>query len=262
MRIVPIQEKIWLNGSSCVGHISAVTKREKLIFYVPLDPPLPPPMLGWWENIPILTNPTGPQIAVLDHSHKIIVRIRKYYLAVDKALKQQLLGCINKIYYRILPNRHTGYAIVFRRQIITYLYAQYGNITPQDLQENITKMKTPFDVSLRIETLYDQIEDGIDLSDAEQTPYTAEQVVAIIYSLVFATGSFPDAYREWKRTGTGHKTWTNFKVDLDLAFKEMRESQLTSQGAGFSAQNANAVADFRAKTVEAIENSGKCDNYG
>ena len=71
---------------------------------------------------------------------------------------------------------------------------------------------------------------------------------------MFTTGSFPDGYREWKRTGTGHKTWENFKVDLDLAFKEMRESQLTSQDAGFSPQNANAVADFRAKTAEAIKN--------
>ena len=67
---------------------------------------------------------------------------------------------------------------------------------PQDLQEIDPKMKTPFDASLPIETLYDQIEDGIELADAEQTPYTEDQVVAFTYLLVFATGSFTDACRE------------------------------------------------------------------
>jgi len=49
-------------------------------------------------------------------------------------------------------------------------------------------MKTPFDVSLPIETLYDQIEASVELADIGQTLYTAEHVVAISYSLVFATG--------------------------------------------------------------------------
>ena len=71
------------------------------------------------------------------------------------------------MYYRTLRNRHTAYAINSPRDIITHLYTQYGNITPQDLQENDLKMKTPFDTTLPIETLYDQIEDAVELADAE-----------------------------------------------------------------------------------------------
>ena len=33
----------------------------------------------------------------------------------------------------------------------------------------------------------------------------------------------------------------------------MRESQITSQSAGISSQNANTFTDFRAETAEAIE---------
>ena len=73
-------------------------------------------------------------IAALDTAHKIQVRIWKEYLVVDKSLKQQLLGCINEMYYRTLRNRHTGYDIVSTRDIITHMYTQYGKITPQDLQ--------------------------------------------------------------------------------------------------------------------------------
>ena len=70
------------------------------------------------------------QIAALDTAHKNLVRIWKEYLDVDKALKQQLIGGVNEMYYRTLRNRHTGYAIVSTRDIFTHLYTQYGNITP------------------------------------------------------------------------------------------------------------------------------------
>ena len=86
------------------------------------------------------------------------------------------------------------------RQIITHLYTQYVNIAPQDLQENDVKMKTLFNVSLSIETLYDQIEDDVELVDAGSTPYTTEQVVGIAYNLVFSIGQLTEACRYWKRT--------------------------------------------------------------
>ena len=40
-----------------------------------------------------------------------------------------------------------------------------------------------------IETLYNQIEDSVELADVEQTTYTAEQVVSIAYAVVFVAGS-------------------------------------------------------------------------
>ena len=88
------------------------------------------------------------------------------------------------MYYCILRNRYTGYAIVLTRDIITHLYTQYGNITPQNLQENGIKMKTPIDVSLQFETLPDQIEESLELADAGQTPYLAVQIISIAYPVV------------------------------------------------------------------------------
>ena len=168
---------------------------------------------------------TGPQIAALDANHKIQVRIWKEFLVVEKSLKQQLLRCVNEIYYRTLRNRHTGYAIVSTRDIITHLYTQYGNMTSQDLQENDLKLKIPFNTPQPIELLYNQIEDAVELSDAELIPYIAQQVVAIVYSLIFSTEQLTDACRDWKRTLSGHKTWANFNLDFRLTYKELRESQ-------------------------------------
>ena len=38
----------------------------------------------------------------------------------------------------------------------------------------------PFDTSLPIETLYYYIEDAVKMADAGRTPYSAQQVVAIL----------------------------------------------------------------------------------
>ena len=103
---------------------------------VTFDAPLNP---GQACNIP--AESTGPQITALNAAHKIQIRILKEYLSVDKALKQQLLGCVNEIYYCNLRNSHTGYTIVSTRDIITHLYTQYGNITPRIYRKKIVKRR-------------------------------------------------------------------------------------------------------------------------
>ena len=51
-------------------------------------------------------------------------------------------------------------------------------------------MKTPFDMTLPIETLYDQIENAVELANVGLTPYSAPQVVAVAYLLVFRPASW------------------------------------------------------------------------
>ena len=164
------------------------------------------------------------------------------------------LGCVNEMDYLKLRNRHTGYIIVTTRQIITHLHAQYSNITPQYVQENDVRMKMLFDVSMPIEELHDEIENSVEPVDVGKTPYTSQQVVVIAYSLVFNTAMFMDTRREWKCNNTGHKTWTNFKIDFGLAYKELRENQVTVQSFRFSPQNVNVMQEFQTKTTEAIDN--------
>ena len=75
------------------------------------------------------------------------------------------------------------------------------------------------------------------MNDA-QAPNTPAQIIVIAFLLVFHTGLFPDACCDWKRLATNDKTWYQFKVDFTLAHQDMRESQTTSQAAGFHLVNA------------------------
>jgi hypothetical protein len=92
----------------------------------------------------------------------------------------------------------------------------------------------------------------IDFATAGLTPYTDKQVVDNAYTLVFGTGLFPDACREWRRTATGDKTWTNFKTLFYTAHDDLREQQThTAQGGGYHQAN-QAMEKFCIETAESI----------
>ena len=113
-------------------------------------------------------------------------------------------------------------------------------------------MRHKYDPSQPIESLYDQIEDAVTLAAAGQAPYTTPQIVSIAYTLVFNTSLFPDACREWRRRPIADHTWVNFKTTFTIAHQELRESQVTSEQAGY--HNANAAMEFQQDTAIALAN--------
>jgi hypothetical protein len=204
---------------------------------------------------PILPdNATVAFIAKLTRQHAASLRIWKEHLSTNKTLKQQLLAAIDDIYYRSLRNRITGYANVTTFAILHHLYDTYGNISPTDPIDNDTRMKAPYDPSQPIELLFDQFDDAIELSAAANVAYTGPQIVAYAYNPILQTGLFTDACRDWRRRPAAQKTWPTFKVDFSLAHQEMRESQATTQGAGFHSANSALTANFQQQTFKALAN--------
>ena len=106
----------------------------------------------------IPTGATGPQIAWLEEEHTEATRSWKEYLAINKTLKQQLLGAFDDMYYRCLQNCHTGHAMVTTRYILDHLYAAYGQLSPQDLTDNDVRIKADYDPLQPIDSLFNQIE--------------------------------------------------------------------------------------------------------
>ena len=60
-------------------------------------------------------------------------------------------------------------------------------------------MKRPYDPTLPIENLFDQIEITKDLVQAANAPYAEAQLLNIAYNLVFQSSVFPETCREWRR---------------------------------------------------------------
>ncbi len=64
------------------------------------------------------------------------------------------------MYLRTLCHQATGFANVTTHQILNHLYNNYGKLSPADLQDNDSKLRSTYDPNQPIETFLDQIEDA------------------------------------------------------------------------------------------------------
>ena len=215
-------------------------------------PNQPPPL----PIVPAGTSAVNTGVLVREHAELL----REYHetMRTDQALTQQVINTFDKIYTRSLRNRHTGYANVTAINIVEHLYTTYGRITSMDLEQNDIRMKAPYDPTQPIENLFNQLEEGQEYAEAGQAPLSTLQLINTAYLLVFKTGVYRDACRDWNRRTPITKTWANFKQDFNLANQELRDLQSLSHGAaGFQAPNhhANHVADkYQHQTLDVLRN--------
>ena len=90
------------------------------------------------------------------------------------------------------------------------------------------------------------------LAASGKAPYSNAQIVSISYNIVFSTGMFADSYKDWRRLPPLEHTWVNFKTAFAIAHQELRESQVTSQQAGY--HRANAALELQQDTAFALAN--------
>jgi len=176
---------------------------------------------------------TAAQIAEANRIHDATLRVWRQYQATDKALKQLLLQAVDPVYVQPLRNRLTGFATVSTRTILDHLYARYGRISPLDLEANDQRFKAAYDTAMPIEGLFEQISKAIDLADAAGAPYTPEQILNNAYALMFQTGVYGEACKEWRRRLPAQKTWPLFQEHFAAAHEVLREAQATTQSARY-----------------------------
>jgi hypothetical protein len=213
---------------------------------VPFVPPVnpgPTPIIPDRSTVPTTTTIRARFVEETD--------IFRQYSATDKALKQLLVGAVDEMFIRCLQTKYLGYLNVTTRDILDHLYAQYARISASDLQDNDVTFKSPYDPNLPIETLFDQIEHGIDYAAAGLSPYSPEQVINNAFQLIYATGMFLDDCKIWKRQAAAYKTWDQFKTDFSLSHREFRDARGTTAGAtDYRANNASYQQD----TIDALAN--------
>ena len=193
---------------------------------------------------------TAAQISEAVRLHAESLREWREYTNLQQALKKQLINSLDPVYLRARKDRNTGFAKVSLRDLLQFLFDNYGQITPIKLANNNEQIKTAWDPNTPFEMLIDQIENCQDLADAGNQPFTTEQILNTAYMLVFNTGLFFDDCKTWNKKPIAEKTWANFKTHFLKAQQELRLQQQTSKQAGFQ---ANAVFSQKAKYDEATE---------
>ena len=196
------------------------------------------------------------QIQTVNAIHTTNTRLFKQYDATDRALKQQLLGCVNNMFVNALSDTHVGYANVSTLDLLTHLYTAYAKIMDGDLEENKETMGAAYDVNLPIEKLFKRIEDGVQFAAVGNTPFTAAQVVSIAFCIIQNIGMFTDDCKIWKRLPAIQKTWAQLKIDFSLAHSKLHKSQQYNRTGGYenNATEVQEMQEMRQETAMAIAN--------
>jgi hypothetical protein len=92
---------------------------------------------------------------------------------VQQALKKQIISVFEPMYLEILNDNMVGYANISAIDTLDNLFETNGNITALDLEINFEHMCRAWDPQQPVESLFKQIQDCADYSEAGGGPHWA-----------------------------------------------------------------------------------------
>jgi hypothetical protein len=136
-----------------------------------------------------------------------------------------MISVFDPIYLDILNDNMVGCANFSARDILDHLFKTYGSITAVNLEINIEHMRRAWDPQQPFETIFKQIQDCDDYSEAGGVLIGHPQHISVGYAKIFATGHLMSACRRWNEIPAAEKTWTQFKSHFAAAHGQHKKVQ-------------------------------------
>jgi hypothetical protein len=186
-------------GGGTLGHLGLIISDAYYAMIAPTTAAGPtiwttPPVPG---RAPANTDGTAAQISAAHHVWEEDVQTYRTYTYVQQALKTQIISVFEPMYLDILNYNMVGYANTTARNMLDHLFETYGNITAVDLEINFENMRRAWDPQQPVESLFKQIQDCADYSEAGGVLIGHPQQINVGYAKIFATGHFMSACRRW-----------------------------------------------------------------
>jgi hypothetical protein len=156
---------------------------------------------------------------------------------VDNACVKLLLDAFDDKFMSAQADPIIRYANETTISLITQLKEWYAFISPIELVDNYEQTIPPYDPSRPIEDLYKQMQDGLTYAQAGDQLYGRHQIIKISYDLIFSTGVYNYACKEWYKYSTVDKTWESFNQHFITERRVYQNQTHTSQASGFHAAN-------------------------
>jgi hypothetical protein len=170
---------------------------------------------------------------------------------VQHALKKQIITIFEPMYLDILNDDMVGFANISAREMVDHLFMTYGNITEVDLEHNFEQMRLTWDPPQAVESLFKQIQECADFSEAGGVIIGNPHQINVGYTKIFANGHFMSACLRWNEKPTIEKTWAQFKAHFSAEHRQHKQMQGESAAAsGYHAANA-AVGQTEDQMAEA-----------
>jgi hypothetical protein len=163
------------------------------------------------------------------------------------------------MYLEVLNDYMVGSANITDRAMLDHLFITYGNINAVDLENNFEHMHLAWDPQQPVESLFKQIQDCAEYSEAGGVIIGHTQQINIGYAKIFATGHFMSACRRWNEKPHAEKTWAQFKAHFSAAHRRHKQTQGGGSVATPGYHSANAAVgktedQMAEATIGALDN--------
>jgi hypothetical protein len=187
---------------------------------------------------PANTYSTSAQISAARHIWEEDVQTYRTYTSVQQALKKQIISVFGPMYLEVVNDNMVGFANISARDMLDHIFGTYGKITAVDLEINFEHMRRTWDPQQPVESLFKQIQDYADYSEAGGVLIGHPHQINIGYAKIFATGHFMSACRRWNEKPLADKTWAQFKSHFSAAHRQHKQMQGNSAAtAGYHSAN-------------------------
>jgi hypothetical protein len=160
---------------------------------------------------PANTDGTSAQISAARHIWEEDVQTYRTCTSVQQALKKQIISVFEPIYLDILNDNMVGYANISARYMLDHLFETYGNITAVDLEIDFEHMRRAWDPQQPVESLFKQIKECADYSEAGGRPHWAPATNQRWVYTNICNRSLHECMSLVERETYHRKTWTHFK---------------------------------------------------
>jgi hypothetical protein len=113
------------------------------------------------------------------------------------------------MYLDVLDDDMVGFVNITARAMLDRIFMTYGNITAVDLENNFEHMRRAWDPQQPVDSLFKQIQDCADYSEAGGVIIGRPQQINVVYPKIFATGHFMSACRRWNEKPHAEKLGHN-----------------------------------------------------
>jgi hypothetical protein len=171
---------------------------------------------------------TAAQLSAARHVWEGTVVTYRTFNTVQQAHKKQIITVFEPMYLDILNDDMVGFSNISAREMLYHLFMTYGNITAVDLEHNFEQMYQAWDPHQHVGSLFKQIQDCANVSEAGGFIIGHPQHINARYANIFATWHFMSACCRWNKKPNIEKTWA--QGTLLRCARKCRVNQQQPQG--------------------------------
>jgi hypothetical protein len=230
-------------GGGQYGHLGLILSVDRYATLANTIPWVSPPNPGPFAPP---ANGTGPQLEAAKDVWRELKLSFDLCQATEKALIAQIVESIDPIFLRALLNRVTGQYSTDVRAILLHLFTTHGKITPHQVKaKEMVTLNMHYDISLPVDTVFNAIDDLVDLAEHALSPMSMQQMIDLAYVIFARQPILQQDLRLWNRRPTVERTWAHMLQHFRDAQTDL--SYLPTAGDVFHQQpfhQANAVAEM------------------